>query len=246
MVLKDNLDTFDLPTTGGSVLLQGSIPPDDAFVVRQLRAAGAVILAKVNLSEFAAGAAMSSIQGQTRNPHDLTRTSSGSSGGTGVAVAAGYAPIGVGTDTGGSIRGPAAANGVAALKPTRGLLSRDGIIPLSPSLDTAGPMARHVYDLAAALGVMTGVDPADQGTHTGPRTQFRACRPLLFKRSGARCIDARPEEAICTSWTKIFATCSRHHSYIIFWRRDLENRRHGRKRNYGTNSPTTAPVHHGS
>ena len=168
VVLKDNLDTFDLPTTGGSVLLRGSIPPNDAFVVRQLRAAGAVILAKVNLSEFAAGAAMSSIQGQTRNPHDLTRTSSGSSGGTGVAVAAGYAPIGVGTDTGGSIRGPAAANGVAALKPTRGLLSRDGIIPLSPSLDTAGPMARHVYDLAAALGVMTGVDPADQGTHTGP------------------------------------------------------------------------------
>jgi len=173
VVLKDNLDTFDLPTTGGSVLLQGSIPPDDAFVVHQLRAAGAVILAKVNLSEFAAGAAMSSIQGHTRNPHDLTRTSSGSSGGTGVAVAAGYAPIGVGTDTGGSIRGPAAANGIAALKPTRGLLSRDGIIPLSPSLDTAGPMARHVYDLAAALGVMTGVDPADQGTHTGPEQARR-------------------------------------------------------------------------
>ncbi len=164
IVLKDNYNTFDLPTTGGSVLLEGSIPPDDAFVVKQLRAAGAIILAKVNLSEFASGGAHSSLGGQSLNPHDLTRTPSGSSGGTGVAIAAGYAAFGMGTDTGGSIRGPSTSNGIVGLKPTLGLLSRSGIIPLALSFDTGGPMARSVYDVAAALGVMTGVDAADRAT----------------------------------------------------------------------------------
>ena len=164
IVLKDNFDTFDLPTTGGSILLEGSVPPDDAFVVKKLRAAGAIIVAKVNMSEFASGGARSSIIGQSRNPHDLDRTPSGSSGGTGVAIAAGYATIGLGTDTGGSIRGPASSNGIAALKPTMGLLSRDGIIPLALTFDTGGPMARSVYDVAVVLGVMTGVDAADQVT----------------------------------------------------------------------------------
>ncbi len=164
VVLKDNIDTADMPTTAGSFMLEGSIPPDDAFLVRQLRQAGAVILAKVNLSEFASGDAMSSLGGPTYNPHDTTRTPSGSSGGTGAAVAAAYAPLGLGTDTGGSVRGPSAANGIVGLKPTHGLLSRDGIIPLALSFDTAGPMARSVYDVAAALGVLTGVDPADEAT----------------------------------------------------------------------------------
>jgi amidase len=164
VVLKDNFDTADLPTTGGSLLLEGWVPPDDAFVVRKLRSAGAVILAKVNMSEFASGAAISSLGGATRNPHDLLRTPSGSSGGTGAAIAAGYATFGLGTDTGGSIRGPSTANGIAGLKPTHGLLSRDGIIPLALSFDTGGPMARSVYDVAAALGAMTGVDPADPAT----------------------------------------------------------------------------------
>lgn len=164
VVLKDNIDTFDLPTTGGSVLLEGSIPPDDAFLVKRLRAAGAIVLAKVNMSEFASGGANSSLGGQTLNPHDLTRTPSGSSGGTGASVAAAYAPLGLGTDTGGSVRGPSTANGIVGLKPTLGLLSRDGIIPLALSFDTAGPMARSVYDVAAALGVMAGVDPADEAT----------------------------------------------------------------------------------
>ena len=164
IVLKDNYDTSDMATTGGSVLLEGSVPPDDAFVVKKLRDAGAIILAKVNLSEFASGGAFSSLGGQTRNPHDPTRTPSGSSGGTGVAVAAGYATIGLGTDTGGSIRGPSTSNGIVGLKPTHGLLSRDGIIPLSLSFDTGGPMARSVYDVAVALGVMTGNDPADAAT----------------------------------------------------------------------------------
>jgi amidase len=183
IVLKDNFDTFDLPTTAGSQLLAGSIPPDDAFVVKKLREAGVVILAKVNLSEFAGSGGSvsgatdpevlkkgavpngsSSMGGQTHNPHDLTRGPSGSSGGTGAAIAAGFAQFGLGTDTGGSVRGPSSANGIAGLKPTRGLMSRDGIVPLALSFDTGGPMARTVYDVAAALGAMTGVDAADAAT----------------------------------------------------------------------------------
>ena len=165
VVLKDNMDTADLPTTAGSFMLKGSVPPDDAFIVRRLRDAGAVVLAKLNMSEFASGDAMNSLDGPTYNPHDIRRTPSGSSGGTGAAIAAAYASFGLGTDTGGSVRGPSSANGIAGLKPTHGLLSRDGIIPLALSFDTAGPMARNVYDVAAVLGVMTGVDPADEATH---------------------------------------------------------------------------------
>ena len=164
VVLKDNFDTANLPTTAGSFLLRNSIPPDDAFVVRKLREAGAIVLAKVNLSEFASGGAMSSLGGITRNPHDPARTPSGSSGGTGAAIAAGYAFVGLGSDTGGSVRWPSTANGIVGLKPTLGLLSRDGIVPLALSFDTGGPMARSVQDVAVALGVMTGVDPADAAT----------------------------------------------------------------------------------
>ena len=164
VLLKDNFDTFDMPTTGGSVLLENWVPPDDAYVVKKLRDAGAIILGKLNLSEFASGAAHSSLAGQTLNPHDLTRTPSGSSGGTGAAIAAAYAPLGLGTDTGGSIRGPVTSNGIVGLKPTHGLLSRDGIIPLALTFDTAGPMARSVHDVAVSLGIMTGVDRADPAT----------------------------------------------------------------------------------
>ena len=164
VVLKDNIDTVDMPTTAGSFMLKDSAPPDDAFLARRLRQAGAIILAKLNMSEFASGDAMNSLDGPTYNPHDPTRTPSGSSGGTGAAIAAAYASVGLGTDTGGSVRGPSAANGIVGLKPTMGLLSRDGIIPLALSFDTAGPMARSVYDVAAALGVMAGVDPADAAT----------------------------------------------------------------------------------
>lgn len=164
IVLKDNIDTADLPTTAGSSLLAGSLPPDDAFIVQKLRAAGAIILAKVNMSEFASGGAMSSLGGPIRNPHDLERSPLGSSGGTGASIAAAYAQFGLGTDTGGSVRWPSTANGIVGLKPTYGLVSRDGIIPLALSFDMAGPMARNVYDVAAALSVMTGIDPADQAT----------------------------------------------------------------------------------
>lgn len=174
IVVKDNYNTFDMPTTAGSQLLEGSVPPSDAFVVQKLRAAGAIILAKTNLSEFAGccsapgiGAVpngFSSEGGQTRNPHDLTKGPSGSSGGSGAAIAAVFAQLGLGTDTGGSIRGPSSANGIVGLKPTRGLLSRGGIVPLALSFDTGGPMTRSVADLAVSLGVMTGVDPADAAT----------------------------------------------------------------------------------
>jgi amidase len=167
IVVKDNIDTADMPTTGGSVLLEGSIPPDDAFVIQKLHAAGAVIIAKANLSEFASAATRSSIGGPILNPHDLARSPSGSSGGTGVALAAAFAMAGLGTDTGGSVRGPSTNNGIAGLKTTMGLVSRDGVIPLALSLDTVGPMARHVYDVAALLSVLAGVDPADAATKLG-------------------------------------------------------------------------------
>jgi len=179
IVLKDNYDTSDLQTTAGCQLLEGWIPQKDAYTVAKLRAAGAVILAKVNLSEFAAGGSVgvpaeigsppngsSSAGGQTRNPHDPTRGPAGSSGGTGSAIAAVFAQFGMGSDTGGSIRGPCAANGIVGLKPTNGLLSRSGIVPLALTFDTGGPMSRSVSDLAVALGIMTGVDGADPLTKT--------------------------------------------------------------------------------
>ena len=164
ILLKDNIDTVDLPTTGGFYALRDSFPLQDAEQTRRLRAAGCVIIAKANLSEFASGAALSTLGGQILNPHVLERSASGSSGGTGAGIAAGFAVFGLGTDTGGSIRGPSSANGIAGLKPTLGLNGRGGIIPLSLALDTVGPMARHVADLAAALNVMAGPDPRDPAT----------------------------------------------------------------------------------
>ena len=164
VVIKDNLDTADMPTTAGSFMLKNSFPPDDAVLVRRLREAGAIILGKLNLSEFASGAAMNSLGGVIANPHHLGRSPAGSSGGTGAAVAAAFASMGLGTDTGGSVRGPSSANGVVGLKTTHGLLSRDGVVPLALSFDTVGPMTRSVEDLALSLGVMTGIDPADEST----------------------------------------------------------------------------------
>ncbi len=166
VVLKDNYNTTDMQTTGGSILLEGSLPPADAYIVKRLREAGAIILAKVNMSEFASSSTNSSLGGQSRNPHDLTRTPAGSSGGSGVAIAAAYATLGFGSDTSGSIRGPASVNGVVGMKPTTGLLSRSGIIPLSLTFDTGGPFARNVADIAVALGLLTGVDRADALTKT--------------------------------------------------------------------------------
>ncbi len=166
IILKDNFDTFDLPTTAGSVTLIDSIPPDDAYLVRQLREAGAIIFAKANMDEWAhgGGGSYSSVIGRTFNPYDFNRLPAGSSGGPGASIAANFGVIGFGSDTGGSIRGPAAANGLVGIKPTLGLTSRDGIVPFSLTLDTGGPLTRTVTDAAIALGFMTGIDPNDPAT----------------------------------------------------------------------------------
>jgi amidase len=167
VIVKDNFDTFDMPNTGGAFYLEGSIVDKDAFMIRKLREAGAILFIKANLDELAnSGLGFSSLGGQTRNPHDPTRIPGGSSGGTGAGLAAWFAPLGLGTDTGGSIRGPSSYNGVPGIKPTNGLLSRAGIIPRVLSFDTGGPMARTVYDVALSLGFMTGVDPDDELTRT--------------------------------------------------------------------------------
>src|SRR5213594_2097160 len=162
VILKDNYDTADMPTTGGAVTLAESRPPADGFVVKRLREAGAIILAKANLMELAwSGTTVSSLGGQTRNPYDLTRTPGGSSGGTGAAIAANFGVLGTGTDTGQSIRSPASANSLVGVRPTRGLVSRAGIIPLSSTQDAAGPITRTVEDAARMLDVIAGYDPAD-------------------------------------------------------------------------------------
>jgi amidase len=165
IVLKDNFETADMPTTVGSVLLKGAQPPKDAFAVAKLRDNGALILGKANLQEFASGGiSISSLGGQTRNPYDLTRTPGGSSGGTGAAVAANFAAAGTGSDTGGSIRSPSSANNLVGIRPTTGLISRDGIVPVSVTQDTIGPMTRNVSDCARMLDAMAGYDPNDPVT----------------------------------------------------------------------------------
>jgi amidase len=171
ILIKDNIDTADrMTTTAGSLALEGWIPPEDAFLVRQLRAAGAVILGKTNLSEWAnyrssrSSSGWSGRGGQTRHPYALERNPSGSSSGSAVAAAAGLCAAAVGTETDGSIVSPANACGIVGLKPTLGLISRTGVIPIAHSQDTAGPMARTVADAAALLSALTGVDPRDKAT----------------------------------------------------------------------------------
>jgi amidase len=171
IVVKDNVDTGDaMTTTAGSLALAGHHAPRDAFVVERLRAAGAVVLGKTNLSEWAnfrstrSASGWSSRGGQVRNPYALDRNPCGSSSGSGVAVAAGLAAAAVGTETDGSIVCPAAINGVVGLKPTVGLVSRSGIVPISASQDTAGPMTRTVADAATLLAAMAGADPRDPAT----------------------------------------------------------------------------------
>jgi len=165
VLLKDNVDTFDMPTTGGSLSLKGFIPKDDAFITRKFRESGALILAKTNLHEFAIwGETISSILGQTLNPYDQTRTPGGSSGGTGAAIAANFAMVGIGTDTINSIRSPASANNLVGIRPTIGLVSRDGLIPYSFTQDTAGPLCRTVEDAVRVLDVIAGYDRADDET----------------------------------------------------------------------------------
>jgi len=171
VLIKDNIDTADqMMTTAGSLALVGSKPPKDSFVAQKLRAAGAVILGKTNLSEWAnirsshSTSGWSGRGGLTKNPYALDRNPCGSSSGTGAGISANLAAVGIGTETDGSIVCPSSSNGLAGIKPTVGLVSRAGIIPISHSQDGAGPMCRTVRDAAILLGALTGVDPDDAAT----------------------------------------------------------------------------------
>ncbi len=197
IMIKDNIDSGDkMMTTAGSMALAGSSAPDDAFIVKKLREAGAVLLGKTNLSEWANFRSFRSSSGwsgrgrQTRNPFALDRNPCGSSSGSGSAVSGNMCSITIGTETNGSIVCPSSANGVVGIKPTVGLWSRDGIIPISETQDTAGPMGRTVADAAALLGALTGVDNADprtaesEGNSYTDYTQFLDANGLQGKRIG--------------------------------------------------------------
>jgi amidase len=174
VLLKDNIETADkMQTTAGSLALLNAPTPQDSWVAERLRAAGAIILGKTNMSEWAnfrsthSTSGWSARGGQTRNPYALDRNPSGSSSGSGVAVSANLCTMAVGTETDGSVIGPSSMNGIVGIKPTLGLISRRGIIPIAHSQDTAGPMARTVRDAAILLGALTGIDPRDATTNSG-------------------------------------------------------------------------------
>jgi amidase len=186
VLLKDNFDTIEMPTTGGCLALRGHVPERDAYQVLQLRRAGAVILGKLNLHELALGlTTVSSYGGQTLNPYDLTRAPGGSSGGSGVAAAACFAAFTMGTDTSGSIRIPSSHNSIVGLRPTFGLSSRAGVIPFGHTQDTGGPMARTVEDIALVLDATAGYDAADPTTAASsgrmPRTYMSALKRGALK-----------------------------------------------------------------
>jgi amidase len=197
VLLKDNIDTYDMPTTNGSVILKDAVPPDDAYLTARLRAQGALILGKAEMGEFAGGS-YNTINGQVVNPYNLKRGTGGSSAGSGAAIAANFAVLAVGTDTSTSVRGPAAYNGIVGLRPTTGLVSRDGIAPKNLTFDSAGPMARTVTDTAHMMSALTGKDPADPltvevyGAHPEPGsrdagidyTQYLQTNALQGKRLG--------------------------------------------------------------
>jgi Asp-tRNA(Asn)/Glu-tRNA(Gln) amidotransferase A subunit family amidase len=168
VAVKDNYNTTDMPTSGGSVLFKNAVPPTESTVTHKLREAGAIVLAKTNMHEWAlAGITISSLGGQTKNPYDLTRTPGGSSGGTGAAVAANFATVGLATDTMNSIRSPASAGSLVGFRSTKGLVSRAGVIPVSHTQDVTGAITRSVEDAAIMLDVMAGFDPADPVTARG-------------------------------------------------------------------------------
>jgi len=216
ILIKDNIDTHDqMQTTSGSLALEGSIAPRDAHIVKLLRAGGALILGKTNLSEWAnfrgrhSVSGWSSRGGLTRNPYALDRTACGSSSGSGAAVAANFCAAAVGTETDGSIICPSQTNGIVGVKPTLGLVSRSGIIPISHSQDTAGPMARTVADAAILLGALAGTDERDPATRFGEKRGLKDYSPFLDKDGlkGARIGVARKMAGTNVRVLKIFDSC---------------------------------------
>jgi len=190
IIIKDNINTKNLPTTGGALALKDFIPEENAFVIDKLVDAGAIIIAKSNMAEWAFSAmhTESSTKGTTRNPYNLDYVPAGSSGGTGAAVASNFGTIGLGTDTGNSIRGPSSHNSLVGFRTTLGLISREGIIPLFLRNDVVGPMGRTVEDATRLLEVMTGVDPKDEITSYSEGKTFKNYTQFLDKNGlkGAR------------------------------------------------------------
>jgi amidase len=186
VVIKDNIDTGDtMQTTAGSLAMVGNVTNEDAFIVKKLRDVGAIIIGKANLSEWAnfrstqSSSGWSSRGGQTKNPYILNHNPCGSSAGSGVAVAANLCAVAIGTETDGSIVCPASVNGIVGIKPTVGLVSRSGIIPISKTQDTAGPMARTVTDAVILLGALSGIDVADSITNESKGKSFTDYTPYL-------------------------------------------------------------------
>ncbi len=216
ILIKDNIDSHDrMQTTAGSLVLEGNIAPRDAFIVKRLRSAGALILGKTNLSEWAnfrgkhSVSGWSSRGGLTHNPYALDRSACGSSSGSGAAVAANFCAAAIGTETDGSIVCPSQTNGIVGIKPTVGLLSRSGIIPIAHSQDTPGPMVRTVADAAILLGALTGVDERDPATRSSRTRALRDYTKNLDPNGlkGARIGVARNMAGTDLRILKIFESC---------------------------------------
>lgn len=196
---KDNIDTYDMPNTGGSVALANNIPADDAFIIKKIREQGGIILGKANLDEFAFGFGGKSSHpdaGQVKNVYDLTKGPGGSSAGTGAAVSASLALIGIGTDTGGSIRVPSAVQGLVGLRPSLRLVSQDGIIPLAPTQDTAGPMCRKAMDCAVLMDSLVGFDTASSSNQ---RSSYERTAGLINSETSYRSLTHQPTSYVPNS-----------------------------------------------
>jgi len=228
ILIKDNITTGDkMMTTAGSLALVGNIMPKDAFIIQQLRAAGAVLLGKTNLSEWAnfrstrSTSGWSSRGGQTKNPCILNRNPSGSSSGSGAGVAANLCVVGIGTETDGSIIAPSSLCGIVGIKPTVGLWSRSGIIPISKTQDTAGPMTRTVRDAAILLGALTGVDPADETTAASAGkaqtdyTPYLQAAGLKGKRIGVETTFYKGHEAVVELYRQAIETLKQQGAIIV-------------------------------
>ncbi len=228
VLIKDNITTGDkMMTTAGSLALLGNIMPNDAFIVKQLRAAGAVLLGKTNLSEWAnfrstrSTSGWSSRGGQTKNPFILNRNPSGSSSGSGSGVSANLCAVAIGTETDGSIIAPSSLCGIVGIKPTVGLLSRSGIIPISKTQDTAGPMTRTVRDAAILLGALTGVDPEDATTAASAGkaqtdyTPFLNAAGLKGKRIGVETTFYNGHEAVVALYRQAIDTLKKQGAVIV-------------------------------